>query len=137
MTKPKAAFVGRFSPMHYGHEWLIRQKLDQGIPCLILVRDMPTDEKNPFLAIEVKEMLEATFAGEDVVVQIIPNIESINYGRGVGYAVIEHLPPNNIKQISATEIRNKIKNKDDSWKEMVNPKTAEWLEKYYNERNDN
>ena len=36
---------------------------------------------------------------------IIPPIESINYGRTVGYDIIEHIPPTNIKQISATKIR--------------------------------
>jgi hypothetical protein len=37
---------------------------------------------------------------------IIPDIESINYGRDVGYEIIEHLPPDDIKEISATKIRN-------------------------------
>ena len=40
---------------------------------------------------------------------IIPDIESINIGRGVGYDVIEHCPPDDIKDISATAIRNKMK----------------------------
>ena len=35
----------------------------------------------------------------------IPPIESVNYGRDVGYDVIEHKPPENIKKISATNIR--------------------------------
>ena len=39
---------------------------------------------------------------------IIPDIESVNYGRGVGYEIIEHIPPNDIGKISATEIRKKI-----------------------------
>ena len=39
-------------------------------------------------------------------VSIIPDIESINYGRGVGYEIIEHKPPQNIKDISATKIRS-------------------------------
>ena len=38
---------------------------------------------------------------------IIPDIESINYGRGVGYEIIEHSPPDDIGKISATEIRRK------------------------------
>ena len=36
---------------------------------------------------------------------IIPDIESVNYGRGVGYEIIEHKPPQDIKEISATKIR--------------------------------
>jgi len=40
---------------------------------------------------------------------IIPDIESINYGRGVGYNIIEHVPPKNIGEISATKIRESLK----------------------------
>ena len=45
----------------------------------------------------------------NVKVIIIPDVESINYGRGVGYDIIEHVPPQKIGKISATEIRKKIK----------------------------
>ena len=37
----------------------------------------------------------------------MPDIESINYGRDVGYDIIEHKPPEDIKEISGTNIRNK------------------------------
>ena len=40
---------------------------------------------------------------------IIPDIESVNYGRGVGYDVIEHTPPEDIKEISATKIRKQLR----------------------------
>jgi hypothetical protein len=40
---------------------------------------------------------------------IIPDIESINWGRGVGYDLIEHVPPQDIHDISATKIREKMK----------------------------
>ena len=43
-----------------------------------------------------------------VKVIIIPDIESVNYGRGVGYDIIEHVPPANIESISATKIRKKL-----------------------------
>ena len=43
-----------------------------------------------------------------VKVIIIPDIESVNYGRGVGYDIIEHVPPKNIGDISATKIRKKL-----------------------------
>jgi hypothetical protein len=38
-------------------------------------------------------------------VSIIPDIESVNYGRGVGYDVIYHEPPTEIAEISGTKIR--------------------------------
>ena len=40
---------------------------------------------------------------------IIPDIESVNYGRGVGYSVIEHIPPSDVSEISATKIREQLK----------------------------
>ena len=55
----------------------------------------------------------------------------MNYGRGVGYDIMEHVPPDDIERISATEIRNKIKDNDNSWWKMVDPKIISWLENYY------
>ena len=46
-----------------------------------------------------------------VKVIVIPDIESVNYGRGVGYDIIEHVPPKRVGDISATEIRKKLFNK--------------------------
>ena len=40
---------------------------------------------------------------------IIPDIESVNIGRGIGYDVIEHVPPVEIHDISATKIREQMK----------------------------
>lgn len=134
MNKPRAAFIGRFQPAHLGHEWLIRQKLDKGIPVLILVRDVPPDEKNPYTTSDTVDMLRTAFKGEDVIVQVIPDIESVNYGRGVGYEINEFIPPEDVEHISATEIRNLIKTGNASWKKKVNPYVAEWLEKYYARR---
>ena len=37
----------------------------------------------------------------------LPDIESVNYGRDVGYDIIEHKPPDKIKEISGTKIRKK------------------------------
>ena len=39
------------------------------------------------------------------VTTIIPDIESVNYGRGVGYDVIHHHPPADVELISGTQIR--------------------------------
>ena len=40
-----------------------------------------------------------------ILVSIIPDIESVNYGRGVGYEVLYHNPPADIESISGTAIR--------------------------------
>ena len=42
-------------------------------------------------------------------IMIIPDIESVNIGRGIGYDVIEHVPPQEIHDISATKIREQMK----------------------------
>ena len=118
----RAMFVGRWQPLHNGHKWLIGQKLDEGVPVLICVRDIPPDEKNPFTTQQTIEMLQTAYADDDVVVIGIPDIESVNYGRGVGYDIVEHVPPADIGFISATDIRSKIHAGDESWKDKVDPR---------------
>jgi nicotinamide mononucleotide adenylyltransferase len=120
--KRRAAFIGRFQPWHNGHEWLISQKLKKGVPVLIMVRDTPVSDKNPFSTADVVYLIRKVYEGEDVVVFSIPDIESVNYGRGVGYEINEFEPPVNIERISATEIRNCIATGDESWKKKVNEK---------------
>ncbi len=106
-------FIGRWQPWHKGHRWLIDQRLNENKNVLICIRDMETDENNPYTPSEVKSNLEKELndliLSQRVKVIIIPDIESVNYGRGVGYNIIEHFPPQNIKEISATKIREKQK----------------------------
>ena len=134
--RPAAVFFGRWQPFHVGHETLIRKKLDQKIPCLVLVRNMPPDDGNPYTPQEAAAMVRAAFEGEDVTVVVMPDIESVNWGRGVGYEVNEHVLPADVQRISATEIRKRIANSDDSWKEFVNARVARWLEAYYERDED-
>ena len=54
---------------------------------------------------ELKDLI----ADGRVVTSIIPDIESVNYGRGVGYEIIEHIPPAEIGEISATSIREQMR----------------------------
>tara|TARA_A100001011_G_scaffold397684_1_gene499490 strand:- start:2915 stop:3130 length:216 start_codon:yes stop_codon:yes gene_type:complete len=69
---------------------------------------MEPDENNPWNSHQVEQMINHVYRNNDSVkVMIIPDIESVNYGRGVGYEIIEHFPPSDIKKISATEIRKK------------------------------
>ena len=70
------------------------------------------DDSNPYNPHDVKENIENELndliKSNRVKVIIIPDIESVNYGRGVGYEIIEHVPPQNIGEISATKIRKEI-----------------------------
>ena len=108
----RALFIGRWQPLHPGHKWLFNQKLDQDIPILIAVRDTPVDDSNPFTTNDVISNLEKEYSEEVesgmVKVIPIPDIESVNYGRGVGYEINEFEPPKDIGKISATEIRKKM-----------------------------
>jgi cytidyltransferase-like protein len=122
MKKGAALFIGRFQPPHFGHSWLFEQKLEEGIPVLIAIRDIEPDDKNPLYAKEVQRLWKKIYKDQDVEVIIIPDIESVNWGRGVGYKTIEHVPPTDICNISATQIRNLIKEGSDDWKSMVDEK---------------
>ena len=105
-------FIGRWQPWHEGHRWLINQRLNEGKNILICIREVDKDDSNPYDPKEVKNNIEKELndfiKSGKVKVIIIPDIESINYGRGVGYEIIEHVPPKKIGDISATEIRKKL-----------------------------
>jgi len=130
--KKYAIFVGRFQPYHQGHISLIQQKLNDGIPALILIRDIEPDAKNPFTTHQTKSMIEKyhNAIGDDVKVMIIPDIESVNFGRGVGYEVNEFNPPKDIGWISASKIRESIKQEDVEWKKMVHNSIQSDVELY-------
>ena len=111
--KQYSMVVGRFQPFHDGHKWLVNQCLEDGKNVLIVIRDIIPDEKNPFEASEVKnnimKELWKLIGEERVKVIVIPDIESVNFGRGVGYDIIEHIPPQEVSDISATKIREQLK----------------------------
>ena len=109
--KKYALFIGRWQTWHKGHEWLINQQLEKEKNCWVAIRDVQKDENNPKSAQEVLQELQKepffTQNWDKILLSIIPDIESVNYGRGVGYDVIYHEPPKEIEQISGTAIRKK------------------------------
>jgi nicotinamide mononucleotide adenylyltransferase len=109
MQKQYSLYIGRWQNFHAGHEWLFNQRLNLNKNVWVAIRDVAPDEKNPKTAQEVLQYLDShpyfIKNKERVLISIIPDIESVNYGRGVGYEVIEHIPPEDIKVISATKIR--------------------------------
>ena len=110
-----ALFIGRWQPFHDGHQWLINQQLVKGNNVCIAIRDVEQDEKNIWTSEEIQVMLEERFKDEIMLGKIkvicIPDIDSINIGRDVGYDIIEHKPPHVIGEISGTKIREELKNK--------------------------
>ncbi len=107
--KKYALYIGRWQNWHKGHEWLIRQQLDKGKNVWVAIRDVPVDENNPKTAQQVfQELIKEPFFNDNfdkLLLSIIPDIESVNYGRGVGYEVVYHEPPSEIAEISGTKIR--------------------------------
>ena len=108
-----AMFVGRWQPLHKGHQELFKQAMDEGKNVLICIRDIQPDEKNPFSAEEVQNNIMNFYSTEcsegKVKVLVIPDICSVEFGRGVGYDIIEHEPPTEIGEISATKIREEMR----------------------------
>jgi len=108
-----AMFVGRWQPLHKGHQELFKRAMDEGKNVLICIRDIQPDEKNPYSADQVRENISDFYSKEceegKVRVMVIPDICSIEFGRGVGYDIIEHIPPQEIHDISATKIREELK----------------------------
>jgi adenylylsulfate kinase len=131
MSKKYSLFIGRFQPFHNGHAFIIQQALDKGRNALIAVRDTPISAGDPYTVAERIEMIEKHYADlvkKGVVkVMMIPDIESVNIGRKVGYEVIRYDAPTNIEGISATGIRKSMNEGDVSWEERVPEGVAEWF----------
>jgi nicotinamide mononucleotide adenylyltransferase len=108
-------YIGRWQPWHDGHQWLINQSLQKGKNVCIAIRDVETDDKNPWEPHQIFNALTNRFKEEilsgRIKLTIIPDIDSINIGREVGYDIVEHIPSDEIAQISATKIREQLKQK--------------------------
>lgn len=106
-------YIGRFQPFHDGHKWCIQQMINNNKKVCIAVMDIHESEpeKNPYTYEEVlrkiSDELETEIENGQVRVMKIPPVESVNYGRDVGYDFIEHTPPDEVRQISATKIRER------------------------------
>ena len=133
-SQKRALFIGRWQPLHDGHRWLIDNKLSKDVPVLVAVRDIPPDDKNPFTTEQTIEMINKVYKNKDVEVIAISDIESVNYGRGVGYEINEFVPPPDVGFISATAIRENIKNDDDTWKQNVDHSIHDLVIEYLKEK---
>ena len=106
-------FVGRWQPLHAGHKAIFQQVIDEGGNVLIAIREGELNEKNPFTPLEVADNImkeyEELIQQNRVKVMILPDICSVEFGRGVGYDIIERVPPKEIAEISATKIREEMK----------------------------
>ena len=129
IKEPHLVFVGRWCPLHKGHICIVKSVLTQKkLPILILVRNTSFDKISVKKRAKiVKLWMKAEHISGSVM--IIPDIEGIYYGRGVGYDIDEIKPPENIKTVSATKIRELIKQNDNSWESLVANGTIKYLRK--------
>jgi hypothetical protein len=108
---PTTQMLGRFQPWHPGHQALFDRALAKHNQVFLMVRDMPTDEKNPFPAYQVIENLQQSlcnFAGK-VKIEVVPNLLNITYGRDVGYKIEQEVFDDATHDISATKIREQMR----------------------------
>jgi adenylylsulfate kinase len=128
-------FIGRYQSPHKGHMHIFNTFLHEGKPVLIAIRDIEPDAANPLTAKQVKSLWEKVYENYPLVkVIIIPDIASVNYGRGVGYEVNEIKVDASIANISATEIRKQILAEQDEWKSFVDEKIHALLSSYLKEK---
>jgi hypothetical protein len=119
--KPTVLLLGRWQPWHDGHLALFERAIAKTGQVVIQVRDVEGSsggegqDDNPFSFEEIsKEIAEKLFLSgyklnEDFVIQLVPNITNITYGRGVGYEIEEESFSADIESISATKIRKNLR----------------------------
>ena len=119
--KPTVQMLGRWQPWHQGHQELFKRCVEKTGQVMIQVRDVQGSsggngqEDNPFDWETVCKNIEEGLSrdgfkkGEDYEIMLVPNIVNISYGRGVGYVFEEEVFEDSITNISATKIREKLR----------------------------
>ena len=82
-----------------------------------MIRDMPYSDSNPYHHTHIENMIEENLKDftfdVDYDIILVPNIVNIGYGRDVGYTIKQYDLGEEIHAISATKIRNELKNRTD------------------------
>jgi len=119
--KPTVQMLGRWQPWHQGHQELFKRCLKKTGQVIIQVRDVQGasggdgQEDNPFNWESVCKNIENGLIkdgykrGLEYEIMLVPNITNITYGRGVGYVFEEEVFDKSITDISATKIRQKLR----------------------------
>ncbi len=119
--KPTVLLLGRWQPWHDGHLALFERAHAKTGQVVIQVRDVKDSsggdgqDDNPFsfdeICNDIKEKLlvYGYKINKDFIIQPVPNITNITYGRGVGYKIEKESFKSDIESISATEIRKDLR----------------------------
>ena len=121
--KPTVQMLGRWQPWHDGHQALFKRCILKTGQVIIQVRDVEGasggigQDDNPFNWDEVCKNIESGLSkdgfsrGVDYEIMLVPNITNISYGRGVGYAFEEEIFDEATHSISASKIRENLREK--------------------------
>ena len=103
--------LGRWQPWHNGHQKLFEEIIKKTGQVNIMVRDVQGVGDNPFDFDTVKKNIESALVDfkKRVKITLVPNLTNICYGRGVGYKIEEIVLDANTQEISATKIRDKMR----------------------------
>ena len=119
--KPTVLLLGRWQPWHDGHLALFERAHAKTGQVVIQVRDVKDSsggegqEDNPFSFKEIsedisKKLLKSGYKiNYDFIIQLVPNITNITYGRGVGYKIEQESFGSEVESISATKIRKRLR----------------------------
>lgn len=119
--KPTVQMLGRWQPWHDGHFALFERCFAKTGQVAIMVRDVAGasggagQDDNPFVFSDVVENIgeymtkKGYINGVHYIVLLVPNIVNITYGRGVGYAIEEESFDKTVTDISATKIRQQMR----------------------------
>ena len=108
LPKKYSLFIGRWQPLHDGHLALFDKVRKEGKNIAIGVRNTPLGESDPYSVSQRIDMIKEKVPDAEIV--IVPDIEEIVYGRGVGYGIREIKLDDDIEKISATKIRKQDEN---------------------------
>ena len=119
--KPTVLLLGRWQPWHEGHLALFERALAKTGQVAIQVRDVKDSsggegqEDNPFSFEQISEDISKKLSKSgytiniDYIIQLVPNITNITYGRGVGYKIEQESFDSETESISATNIRKSLR----------------------------
>jgi adenylylsulfate kinase len=104
--------LGRWQPWHAGHRALFERLIQRTGQVVIQIRDCQGWQgSNPFAIDQVtsaiRRDLDPLYQGQ-YIVQVVPNIVHIGWGRGVGYTSGEEQFDESITSISGTKIRKAL-----------------------------
>ena len=119
--KPTVLLLGRSQPWHEGHLALFKRAMAKTGQVVIQVRDVKDSSggegqnDNPFSFEQIsedisKKLLKSGYTiNVDYIIQLVPNITNITYGRGVGYKIEQESFDSKTESISATNIRKSLR----------------------------